>query len=790
MMNKLLQKIGMLTKITALALALLSGLSAGALPDEGAEAQPAWPEGQLLPSFPAAASVQDHIYLNSNTDAEMYLFSSLKGLINRRQPRIFSYEGDAFAEGPFTWLSSLGVSYNTTTPWAVLEKYKSEISGVIAYDPAQLHTVNLACTMAKDLNALVASPTLLSRLTAPPYSYPVLADLRGRFSSSLQVYQFLYDSCWNNPDRRIDKRLLIGLSPEHHKAALREYAVALGAVVVWLDPKISAESSLLNRFLELMPPGANYMGWWPEEEPGVTRLSTYGFTTIASDYCTNLTFHSGTPRTVSVRPMPAKPALENKIYVAFIISDGDNLQYVEHRMRRFWDDPNRGAAPIGWTVSPAMVDAMPAALSYYHQSATDNDNLISGPSGYGYTYPNRWIDYSLDSALATFVAKTEAYNVAAGLRVITVWNTITGGIDYRVGSIFADNAPTLLGLTAQNTGAEQSIYANKLPGKPLSCNYCTGEQAMKNHINTYSSGWNGTTPRFLIIQGNPWNSEINPTGCKNVKEYFSTGERAGKYVFVRPDHIFQLIREHNKLTVNPGGVEGNGEGLTATYFNGTNFGAEVASRIDATVSFDWGTRVPIEGANTDNFSIRWKGKLMPRYSETYTFYLTCDKGAKLWVNNRLIVDSWLDGQNNGTLTGAIALAAGEKYDVTLEYYDDRATARCKLEWASAFQSREVIPQSQLFKDDAPTGVDIYRNDLPDVKIYPSQSGKGIVNVEVCRYSANGNVSLTVYDICGRVVLKQANTEAMQLLDLSRCPRGIYLISVRTGDFSKTMKYFH
>ena len=781
-------------KATVVALTLLTSAIVHGDPDSDQGAQLAWPEGQLLPSFPASARVQDHIYLNSNTDAEMYLFSSLKGLVNRRQPRIFSYEGDAGAEGAFTWLNSLGVSYNTTTPWAVLQKYRSEISGLIVYDPAQLHTVNLAGTMAKDLNALIASPALLGQLTAEPYSFPVLADLRGMFGSALEVYQTLYDSCWSNPHRQVDRRLLIGLSPEYHKAALREYVVALGAVVVWLDPNKAAESSLLNRFLELMPAGANYMGWWPEEEPGVTRLSSYGFTTIASDYCTNLTFHSGTSRAVYVRPMPARPALENKIYVAFIISDGDNLQYVEHRMRRFWDDPNRGAAPIGWTISPAMVDAMPAALSYYHRTSTDNDNLISGPSGYGYTYPNGWVTRSLSSELADFVAKTEEYNVAAGLRVITIWNTITGGIDQSVGAIFADNAPTLLGVTAQNTGGAQSIYAGKLPGKPLSCNYCTGEQAMKNHIISGSSGWNAAEPRFLIIQGNPWNSEVNPTGCKNVKDYFSTGEHAGKYVFVRPDHLFQLMREHNKLSVNPGGVEGSGEGLTGAYFNGTNFEAQVATRIDATVSFDWGTRLPIAGANIDNFSIRWQGKVMPRYSGSYTFYLTCDKGARLWIDNRLIIDSWAGLQP--TSTGAIALTAGEKYDLKLEYYDDHATARCKLEWASAFQAREAIPQSQLFKDypesEIPTGMVKYVSQFPELKVYPSPSGKGFVTVEISSSSGSSDnaVSLTVYDVCGRLVIKQEHAAAKQLLDLSRRPGGLYLFSVKTRDFSKTVKYFH
>jgi len=475
----------------------------------------------------------------NNSSAEMYLFASLKGIVNRTRPRTFSYEGDAFAEGQYTWLQSLGLSWTEyANKWDLITKYRSEISGLIVYDPAQIHTVNLATVLAKDKKALIASPALLARLTAAPYNIPVLLDLRGQFTSKLQVYQTLYNTYWPN----LDHRLLIGLNPEVHKAALREYATALGAAVIWLDPNIAAESQLLNSFLSSMPPGANYMGWWPEEAPGVERASTYGISTIASDWATNLTVHSGTPRTVNVKPMPPKPALQNKIYVAFILSDGDNLQYVEHLLRKLWSNPDRGSVPIGWTLSPAMLDAMPGALNYYYQSATDNDNLISGPSGYGYTYPNSWPNQNL---LNQFIAKTQDYNQRAGFRVVTIWNTITGGINQNVGQAFATFAPKTLGLTAQNTGGGLTIYNNSLPGMALSCNYCTNEQAMKDHIASAAAGWNGTSPRFIIIQAQPWQN-VTPTSFKSVANSLNTN-----YIVVRPDHIFQLIREANGLPVDP-----------------------------------------------------------------------------------------------------------------------------------------------------------------------------------------------------------------------------------------------
>lgn len=475
---------------------------------------------------------------NGSSD-EMYLFASLKGIVNRTQPRIFSYEGDAFAEGPYTWLRSLGLSWTEyADKWELISKYRSAISGLIVYDPAQIHTVNLATLLAKDRKALIVSPFLMSRLTAAPYNLPVLVDLRGQFTSKLQVYQTLYNTYWPN----LDHRLLIGLNPEVHKAAAREYATAVGAAVIWLDPNVSGESELLNNFLSSMPAGSNYMGWWPEEAPGVERASRYGIATIASDWATNLTVHSGMSRTVTTRPIPAKPTLQNKLYVAFILSDGDNLQYVEHLMRKLWDNPDRGAVPMGWTLSPAMLDAMPGALNYYWQSSTNNDNLISGPSGYGYAYPNSWPSQSL---LDQFAAKTEDYNRRAGFRVITIWNTITGGINLNVGQSFAGNAPTTLGLTAQNTGGGLTIYNNSLPGMALSCNYCTNEQAMKDHIASAAAGWNRTSPRFIIIQAQPWQN-VTPTSFKNVANSLNAD-----YIVVRPDHIFQLIREANGLPVNP-----------------------------------------------------------------------------------------------------------------------------------------------------------------------------------------------------------------------------------------------
>jgi hypothetical protein len=549
----------------------------------------------------------DHVSVDRGNEDELVLFASLKGVVNKTQPRIFSYEGDAFAEGRHTWLQSLGLSWTEVgDPWSLIGKYRGELAGLIVYDDAQPDTINLATTLAGPRRALVTSAALLSRLTSAPYNLPVLEDLRGRFSSKLAVYESMFSNQWP----AVTHRVLIGLSPVFHKASLREYAVALGAAVIWLDPNIAAESTVLNRFLSSMGAGNVYMGWWPEEGPGVERGSRYGIATIPSDYATNLTVHSGMSRTVNVKPIPPRPALANKIYVAFILSDGDNLQYVEHLMRKLWNDPGRGQVPMGWTVSPAMLDAMPGALNYYYASSTANDNLVSGPSGFGYSYPNFFPN---QGELDRFVQRTEDYTRRAGLRVVTVWNTITGGINANVGNSFATHAPSLLGLTAQNTGGGLTIYQGRLPGFALSCNYCTNEQAIRDHIASAASGWNRSSPRFILIQAQPWQG-VTPSSFNNVKNGLN-----GDYAVVRPDHWFQLLRQANGLPVEPGDGLPNGQYRVVNRTSGLCIDAAWAATANGTV-------VQQVGCNGNNAQ-RWQFTAL---GNGYYRVATANSATQVW----------------------------------------------------------------------------------------------------------------------------------------------------------------
>lgn len=135
-------------------------------------------------------------------------------------------------------------------------------------------------------------------------------------------------------------------------------------------------------------------------------------------------------------------------------------------------------------------------------------------------------------------------------------------------------------------------------------------------------------------------------------------------------------------------------GLTAQYFDTASLGTLKLTRVDAAIDFDWGSGSPDSSIGADTFSIRWTGRIQAQYSEPYTFYVRADDGIRLWIDQRLIVDNWSD-QSATETSGQIALAAGQWYDLKLEYYDNTGSAAVRLSWASPSQGKQVVPQAML-----------------------------------------------------------------------------------------------
>jgi glucose/arabinose dehydrogenase len=150
-------------------------------------------------------------------------------------------------------------------------------------------------------------------------------------------------------------------------------------------------------------------------------------------------------------------------------------------------------------------------------------------------------------------------------------------------------------------------------------------------------------------------------------------------------------------------VQSQGDGLLGEYFDSRGFTNRFLNRVDPTVDFTWNSAAPADGMGSDSFSVRWTGQIEPRFSQNYTFTTRSDDGVRLWVDNQLIIDEWNDHAPTNH-QGTISLKAGQLYDIRMEFYENGGGAVARLFWASASQSQEVVPQSQLYAADPPPPV--------------------------------------------------------------------------------------
>ncbi len=160
-------------------------------------------------------------------------------------------------------------------------------------------------------------------------------------------------------------------------------------------------------------------------------------------------------------------------------------------------------------------------------------------------------------------------------------------------------------------------------------------------------------------------------------------------------HTLSTPTANTTYTATFTAASGGTQGLSAIYFNNSNLTGTSFSRVDPTVDFVWGAASPAPGIGADTFSVRWTGQVQPQFSQTYTFYTVSNDGVRLWVNGVRVVNNWT---NHGTTenSGTIALTAGQKYDIRMEFYEDTGNATARLLWSSPSTTKAVVPNTRLF----------------------------------------------------------------------------------------------
>lgn len=159
-------------------------------------------------------------------------------------------------------------------------------------------------------------------------------------------------------------------------------------------------SALRARINAALAEDSPIIGWGDADDGENTFVgpsSDAGNVLVAADWARNTATLSSVPAT-KLRQHERTPlrARAGRHYVSFVVTDGDNLQWMTTTLPAstdWWANPRRGDVALGWGMPPSMLDLAPSALRWYYDDAgrgARGDQFTVGPSGSGYFYPSRY----------------------------------------------------------------------------------------------------------------------------------------------------------------------------------------------------------------------------------------------------------------------------------------------------------------------------------------------------------------------------------------------------------------
>ncbi len=149
----------------------------------------------------------------------------------------------------------------------------------------------------------------------------------------------------------------------------------------------------------------------------------------------------------------------------------------------------------------------------------------------------------------------------------------------------------------------------------------------------------------------------------------------------------------------------------------------VVVRNDRVVDFQWAAgESPAAGIPTEGYSARWS-RDWNFDTGNYRFEIVVDDGARLWVDDNLIIDAWTDGAPREY---AANLYLQGQVPIRLEYYNRLGGGRIRLNWdrvtsypdwlGSYYRGRDLSGLPYFQRNDANVdfnwGADAPRSDMP------------------------------------------------------------------------------
>jgi len=270
-------------------------------------------------------------------------------------------------------------------------------------------------------------------------------------------------------------------------------------------------------------------------------------------------------------------------------------------------------------------------------------------------------------------------------------------------------------------------------------------------------------------------SFVNTLDSIHVFRQWSDGDTNLSRTFAAADDTITYTAIYDTYPV------GTGTGIRGYYYDGLPNDASFYEPykftwIDSTIDYDWGSGSPaLTQLGFDNWLVRWEGYIEPLFDDVYTFYVVSDDGSALWVDDESVFYAWYP-QGETEHLGTIALEAGRKYPIRLEYFEFTGDAICKLSWSCSRISKSIVPKSQLYAEISTGAKDITQPDA--IQLYPNPVTNRL-NIQ----NSNPSHTITAIQITntlGQEVMmtKEGLDSAPIQIDVHILPKGMYWMNCK------------
>ena len=393
---------------------------------------------------------------------------------------------------------------------------------------------------------------------------------------------------------------------------------------------------------------------------------------------------TATPRNPTATPTPVISAWRGEYFNNTTLAGNPTVVRNDDAVSFNWNNqaPASGILPDGFSARWTRTLAFPEGAYSFYATADDGvriwlDGQLLINEWHGARAETYRADRTLRSGNHTLVVE---YYEAWGDARINLWWERPGDFPQWRGEYF--NNPSLVGsplLTRNDTN--------------INFNWGNGTPASGLPADRFSVRWSRTTSfdagtyRFRALVDDGVRIYVDGT---RVLDAWVDGAQREVTVDVPLSGGTHAIRVEYYEATGQATIQVNWErrdsypDWKAEYWPNTDrSGLPVLVRNDVNLDFNWKNGSPDTLIPSDHFSVRWTRK-SNFATGTYRFHVIVDDGARLFIDNRMVIDAWKDGAER-ELTVDLPLASGA-HTIQLLYYERTGQARVRLYWEKITQS--------------------------------------------------------------------------------------------------------